>query len=262
MDDDQDPAQSRGPTRPRPPPQFSSNFTIAIFWVRVSQNNACQNHLLSIHLWEKKPRGKAKKKKKGWFLAGVRSQPSNYAVYATGNRSSWFLKKSRGLGSSTEYGWTPQNAESPNFDRLFLTNLRLGAPDYTGSPLQVSRHPQTIDFWILQTLLVPRARKRLLAKPWTLQTTCSCPLEQLGWGRKALFLLRWLIKQRPWMSKAKAWTAQSSFAARAVPWLLARSVCAVSLQSWKPFAWLKPPWMLRSFPLPLHGIAGCTQTVA
>ena len=53
------------PTRPRPSPHFSSNFTIAIFWVRVSQKNVCQTHSLSIHLWETKPRwGKAKKKKK------------------------------------------------------------------------------------------------------------------------------------------------------------------------------------------------------
>ena len=64
------------PTRPRPPRQFSSNFTIAIFWVRFSQKNACQTHSLLIHLWETKPRWKkAKKKEKkkknaGWFLAG------------------------------------------------------------------------------------------------------------------------------------------------------------------------------------------------
>ena len=62
------------PTRPRPPPQ-SSNFTIAIFWVRVSQKNACQTHSLSIHSWETKPRWenakkKKRKKKPGWFLAG------------------------------------------------------------------------------------------------------------------------------------------------------------------------------------------------
>ena len=79
------------PTRPRPPPQFSSNFTITIFWVRlrVSQKNVCQTHSLSIHLWETKPRWekakkKKKKKKKRMLISrgGVRSQPSNYAVYA------------------------------------------------------------------------------------------------------------------------------------------------------------------------------------
>ena len=74
------------PTRLRPPPQFSSNFTIAIFWVRLSQKNACQTHSLSIHLWETKPRWeKAKKKKKnaGWFLAGGSFATFElYAVYA------------------------------------------------------------------------------------------------------------------------------------------------------------------------------------
>ena len=71
------------PTRPRPPRQFSSNFTIAIFWIRVSQKNACQTHSLSIHLWETKPRWKkAKKKKKKkkrrlisrvWFVRNLRT---------------------------------------------------------------------------------------------------------------------------------------------------------------------------------------------
>ena len=64
-DHDRDGWPGPRPTRPRPPPQFSSNFTIAIFWVRVSQKNVCQTHSLSIHLWETKPRWeKAKKKKK------------------------------------------------------------------------------------------------------------------------------------------------------------------------------------------------------
>ena len=68
------------PTRPRPPPQFSSNFTIAIFWVRVSQKNVCQTHSHLIHLWETKPRWeKAKKKKKrrlisrGGFVRNLRT---------------------------------------------------------------------------------------------------------------------------------------------------------------------------------------------
>ena len=54
---------------------------------------------------------------------------------------------SRGLVSSPfrEYARTPQNAESPNFDHLFLTNLRLGMPDYTGSPLQVSHSSPNTD---------------------------------------------------------------------------------------------------------------------
>ena len=67
------------PTRPRPPPQ--SKFTIAIFWVRVSQKNVCQTQRFRF-ICEKPSLGERKQKKKKKKTQVDFSQPSNYAVYA------------------------------------------------------------------------------------------------------------------------------------------------------------------------------------
>ena len=128
------------------------------------------------------------------------------------SRSSRFLTKSRGLASSpfTEYARTLQSAENPNFDYPFLTNLRLGTPDYTGSSLQVLKTSPIADLSPHSPNSLGSQSTKSCLRNRGLTTSCSRPRRAACMSKKqAFFLLGLSIEQRRECSRRRARSRQN-----------------------------------------------------
>ena len=109
-----------------------------------------------------------------------------------------------------QYARTSQSAENPNFDYPFLTNLRLGTPDYTGSSLQVSQTSPNADLspHSLNSLGSQSTKSCLQNCGLTnvLLTSARCSLHDQN---KAFFLLGLWIEQRGECSRRKPCSPQA-----------------------------------------------------
>ena len=145
------------------------------------------------------------------------------------------------------------------FERIFAW----GRQNHPDPHCRCHSHPQTlICLCSFPTLLVPRARQ-VACETADQQTTCSRPHGAACVRKKAFFLLERWIEQHPSLSKAKSLSAQSLSAAKAMCWLPALDIGGVTdRQVESLFVWLRAPWKLRGFTLPvdMRYIAGCMHS--